>query len=162
MSKTKFCYTVNGNSEELTVDTHSVLAYKQAVRHLTGIADKGSILATTEKNTNSKIVSFRAECDADVFVLIESLKKNNESKNKFNIMGITPITDSDADVKVQMQLALPFTADMLDQAMRKIPDGHVMYRTLMEVPLTENDLKERLSSLASRDWSKTHHLIPRP
>ena len=80
--------------------------------------------------------SFRAECQRDVNCFIQ------ETKNKNIVISLTKtVTDTTRFPDVEIEFESEATLEDLIEAMRKVQDGHVMYQTLRQVPLSENNLQ---------------------
>lgn len=78
--------------------------------------------------------SFRAECRPDVDQFLARCAAKN-----FNVkVDIFPHGEGFPDVKVDM--IADATIEQLRQTMGEVQDGHVMYQTLRQVPLAQNNL----------------------
>ena len=86
-----------------------------------------------------EIVSFRAECDHDVDLLLDALRAN--FKGAFTVRDRAVILIP--DVKVELGMKSPLSIEAIKRTMRSIPDSYVMLQTLRATPLAENSL-ERL------------------
>ena len=80
--------------------------------------------------------SFRAECQADVNCFLqESLNSN------IKITVTKTVTDKDEFPDVEIEFESETQLEDLIEVMRKVQDGHVMYQTLRQVPLEQNNLQ---------------------
>lgn len=88
-----------------------------------------------------QVVSFRAECIADVELLIASL-----GTDAVNFTVVTKTTDGKyPDCEVEANLSGGLTAQRLHGHMVACVDGHVMAQTLRAVPASANSMKRRYS-----------------
>ena len=75
--------------------------------------------------------SFRAECQADVDSFLQ--------KSQVSGIKLTVTTNGFPDVEIEFESEA--TLEDLIEVIRKVRDGHVVYQTLRQVPLSENSLK---------------------
>ena len=80
--------------------------------------------------------SFRAECQVDVDSF---LQKSQDSGIKITVTKTVTDTDEFPDVEIEFESEA--TLEDLIKVMRKVQDGHVMYQTLHQIPLSENNLQ---------------------
>lgn len=97
------------------------------------------------------VVSFRAECHADVTELARALKRR--FKGAWEIAGEHQEAPF-PDVEVEMTIRAPLTIRVLHAEMERMVDGHVMAETLRALPLAQNSLERRYSDLAPGDWAE--------
>ena len=80
--------------------------------------------------------SFRAECQADVDCFLqESLNSNVKIAVTKTVMDKDGFPDVEIEIESEVQL------ENLIEVMREVQDGHVMYQTLRQVPLEQNNLQ---------------------
>jgi hypothetical protein len=95
------------------------------------------------------IVSFRAECPADLKAFQDELEKRS-----IEFSWQSNGEDGLPDVEVEMDV---FEADIKDvfDAARSVVDGHVICDTLRTVPLSDNSLERRYMAKndVPSDWT---------
>lgn len=79
--------------------------------------------------------SFRAECQVDVDCF---LQKSSDSNIKITVTKTVKDKDGFPDVEIEFESEAKL--EDLIKVMRGVQDGHVMYQTLRQVPLEQNNL----------------------
>lgn len=90
------------------------------------------------RNFTMNTFSFRAECQVDVDCF---LQKSSDSNIKVTVTKTVKDTNGFPDVEIEFQSEAKL--EDLIKVMQDVEDGHVMYQTLRQVPLSENNLQRK-------------------
>lgn len=96
------------------------------------------------------IVSFKAECLADIDRLKKALAKH--SSNNFDFLKIDPKQEG-SDFGVEMRIRKPLSIKGLRDLLDSIIDCHRMTETLRALPLSENSLENFGNTVDVYDWA---------